>query len=78
MLDADRLGEEVLHSGGRAGVTILDHRVSGHGDDVGLRVREELLDGDSTGALYVYKKVPSAKILLDRVSELAERKVKRR
>jgi predicted nuclease of restriction endonuclease-like RecB superfamily len=43
-----------------------------------LRVREELLPDDSTGALYVYKKVPSAKVLLERVHDVARRKVKRR
>lgn len=43
-----------------------------------LRVREELLADDSAGALYVYKKVPSAKILLERVEEVARRRVKRR
>jgi len=43
-----------------------------------LRVREALLPDDSTGALYVYKKVPSAKVLLERVDEVARRRVGRR
>ena len=43
-----------------------------------LRVREELLADDQTGALYVYKRVPSAKVLLERVVEVAKRPGKRR
>lgn len=42
-----------------------------------LRVREELLDGDHGGALYVYKTVPSAKVLLERVEMVAERVISR-
>jgi len=41
-----------------------------------LRVREELLEDDAAGALYVYKRVPSAKVLLERVQALAGRRVK--
>ena len=43
-----------------------------------LRVREELLADDQTGSLYVYKRVPSAKALLERVTEVAKRPGKRR
>ena len=43
-----------------------------------LRVREELLAEDQTGALYVYKRVPSAKVLLERVAAVSRRPGKRR
>jgi predicted nuclease of restriction endonuclease-like RecB superfamily len=40
-----------------------------------LRVSEELLSDDGSGALYVYKKVPSARVLLERVEAVAKRRV---
>ena len=41
-----------------------------------LRVREELLDDDCAGALYVYKRVPAARVLLERVEALAARRIR--
>jgi predicted nuclease of restriction endonuclease-like RecB superfamily len=41
-----------------------------------LRVREALLPDDSSGALYLYKTSPSAKVLLERVEALAKRAVR--
>ncbi len=41
-----------------------------------LRVSEELLEDDGAGALYVYKRVPSARVLLERVESLAARRVR--
>jgi predicted nuclease of restriction endonuclease-like RecB superfamily len=42
-----------------------------------LRVREELLDEQCGGALYVYRRVPSARVLIERVEALAARAVRR-
>lgn len=41
-----------------------------------LRVSEDLLEDDGAGALYVYKRVPSARVLLERVAALAARRVR--
>jgi len=41
-----------------------------------LRVSEALLEDDGAGALYVYKRVPSARVLLERVEALAARRVR--
>jgi predicted nuclease of restriction endonuclease-like RecB superfamily len=42
-----------------------------------LRVREELLDEQGSGALYVYRRVPSPRVLIERVEALASRTVRR-
>jgi predicted nuclease of restriction endonuclease-like RecB superfamily len=41
-----------------------------------LRVREDVIDEDAAGALYVYKRMPSARVLLERVDSLAARRVR--
>jgi predicted nuclease of restriction endonuclease-like RecB superfamily len=41
-----------------------------------LRVREDVIDEDAAGALYVYKRVPSARVLLERVDSLAARRIR--
>lgn len=38
-----------------------------------LRVSEEVLDRDATGALYVFRGRPNAKTLLERIEQLASR-----
>lgn len=38
-----------------------------------LRVREDAIAEDSSGALYVYKRMPSARVLLERVEALSAR-----